>query len=98
MGEMVDRQALVAATISANEIGNLLGENFDPFLPPASSCEVVEAADDDEGEIEIPDGAKPGPIDIEYKSKLNSNSAYDAAGYSNKNCGQRGTSNGIMGI
>ena len=33
----------------------------------------VEAQDDieeDDGEIEIPDGAKPGPIDVDYKSKI----------------------------
>ena len=28
-----------------------------------------DAEEEDEGEIEIPDGAKPGPIDVDYKSK-----------------------------
>ena len=34
----------------------------------------IEATDDEEEEddasIEIPDGAKPGPIDVDYKSKM----------------------------
>jgi len=64
----------------------------------AKAVEVVEDAEEDEGEIEIPDGAKPGPIDVEYKSKMKSTAAYDAAGYSIKTWGRRGTSNGIMGI
>ena len=63
------------------------------------AVEVVEEdGEEDEGAIEIPDGAKPGPIDVEYKSKLKSSAAYDAAGYSIKTWGRRGKSNGIMGI
>jgi NAD-dependent dihydropyrimidine dehydrogenase PreA subunit/transcription termination factor NusB len=57
-----------------------------------------EEGEEDEGEIEIPDGAKPGPIDVEYKSKMKQSSVYDAAGYSIKTWGRRGTSNGIMGV
>jgi len=64
----------------------------------AKAVEVVEEGEEDEGEIEIPDGAKPGPIDVEYKSKMKSTAVYDAAGYSIKTWGRRGTSNGIMGI
>jgi NAD-dependent dihydropyrimidine dehydrogenase PreA subunit len=57
-----------------------------------------EEGEDDEGEMEIPDGAKPGPIDVEYKSKMKLSTIYDAAGYSIKTWGRRGTSNGIMGV
>jgi len=64
----------------------------------AKAVEVVEEGEEDEGEIEIPDGAKPGPIDVEYKSKLKKSAAYDAAGYSIKTWGRKGTSNGIMGV
>jgi len=64
----------------------------------AKAVEVVEDAEEDEGEMEIPDGAKPGPIDVEYKSKMKPSAVYDAAGYSIKTWGRRGTSNGIMGI
>jgi len=64
----------------------------------AKAVVVVEEGEEDEGEIEIPDGAKPGPIDVEYKSKMKQSSVYDAAGYSIKTWGRKGTSNGIMGV
>ncbi len=64
----------------------------------AKAVVVVEEGEEDEGEIEIPDGAKPGPIDVEYKSKMKQTAVYDAAGYSIKTWGRRGTSNGIMGV
>ena len=65
----------------------------------AKAIEVTEEeGEEDEGVMEIPDGAKPGPIDVEYKSKLKKSASYDAAGYSIKTWGRRGTSNGIMGI
>jgi len=64
----------------------------------AKAVEVVEEGEEDEGEIEIPDSAKPGPIDVEYKSKMKLSAEYDAAGYSIKTWGRKGTSNGIMGI
>jgi len=57
-----------------------------------------EEGEEDEGAMEIPDGAKPGPIDVEYKSKMKLSAVYDAAGYSIKTWGRRGTSNGIMGV
>jgi len=57
-----------------------------------------EEGEEDEGAIEIPDGAKPGPIDVEYKAKMKLSAVYDAAGYSIKTWGRRGTSNGIMGV
>jgi NAD-dependent dihydropyrimidine dehydrogenase PreA subunit len=64
----------------------------------AKAIVEVEEGEEDEGEIEIPDGAKPGPIDVEYKSKMKQSSVYDAAGYSIKTWGRRGTNNGIMGV
>ncbi len=65
----------------------------------AKAIEVLdEEGEDDEGEMEIPDGAKPGPIDVEYKSKMKKTAGYDAAGYSIKTWGRKGTSNGIMGV
>ena len=57
-----------------------------------------EEGEEDEGEMEIPDGAKPGPIDVEYKSKMKQSAVYDAAGYSIKTWGRKGKSNGIMGV
>jgi len=48
----------------------------------------VEASDDDEeeddGAIEIPDGAKPGPIDVDYKSKMKASKSYDAPEHTSK--------------
>jgi len=64
----------------------------------AKAIVEVEEGEEDEGEIEIPDGAKPGPIDVEYKSKMKLSAGYDAAGYTIKTWGRRGTSNGIMGV
>ena len=64
----------------------------------AKAVVEVEEGEEDEGEIEIPDGAKPGPIDVEYKSKMKLSAGYDAAGYTIKTWGRRGTSNGIMGV
>jgi len=65
----------------------------------AKAIEAIdEEGEEDEGEMEIPDGAKPGPIDVEYKSKMKPSAVYDAAGYSIKTWGRRGTSNGIMGV
>ena len=64
----------------------------------AKAVEVIEEGEEDEGEMEIPDGAKPGPIDVEYKSKMKQSAVYDAAGYSIKTWGRKGKSNGIMGV
>ena len=65
----------------------------------AKAVEVLdEEGDEDEGEMEIPDGAKPGPIDVEYKSKLKASAGYDAAGYTIKTWGRKGKNNGIMGV
>ena len=62
----------------------------------------VEAKEDDEeeddGEIEIPDGAKPGPIDVDYKSKMKPSKAYDAPEHTIKTWGRKGAGNGIMGV
>ncbi len=60
--------------------------------------EAAEEEDEEEGEIEVPDGAKPGPIDIDYKSKMKQTSAYEAPEHTIKTWGRRGTSNAIMGV
>lgn len=57
-----------------------------------------EDEDEDAGEIEIPDGAKPGPIDVEYKSKMKATSPYEAPEHTIKTWGRKGSSNGIMGV
>ena len=62
----------------------------------------IEATDDEEeeedGSIEIPDGAKIGPIDVDYKSKIKPSAVYETAEHTIKTWGRKGTSNGIMGI
>ncbi len=62
----------------------------------------VEATEEEEeeegGEIEIPDGAKPGPIDVEFKAKLKQSASYSAPEHTIKTWGRRGTNNAIMGI
>ena len=63
---------------------------------PIDAEEEIE--DEDDGAIEIPDGAKEGPIDVEFKSKLKQSTSYDAAEYTIKTWGRRGSSNAIMGV
>ncbi len=65
----------------------------------AKAIEAIdEEGEEDEGAIEIPDGAKPGPIDVEYKSKMKLTAGYEVDGYTIKTWGRRGTNNGIMGV
>ncbi len=56
----------------------------------------IEATDEEEEEddasIEIPDGAKPGPIDVDYKSKMKPSAVYEAAEHTIKTWGRKGTS------
>ena len=63
----------------------------------------IEATDEEEEEddasIEIPDGAKPGPIDVEYKSKMKQSPSFEAeTGHEIKTWGRVGTENAIMGV
>jgi len=46
-----------------------------------------EDAEEDDGEFEIPYGAKPGPIDVEYKSKMKKSTSYDAPEHTIKTWG-----------
>lgn len=63
---------------------------------PVDAEEEIE--DEDDGAIEIPDGAKEGPIDVEFKSKIKQSASYDAAEHTIKTWGRRGSSNAIMGV
>ena len=59
--------------------------------------EIPEEADDEI--VEIPDGAKQGPIDIEYKSKIKPSAPFATEeGHTIKTWGRKGTGNSIMGI
>ena len=53
------------------------------------------------GEIPVTwsvDGAKPGPIDIEFKSKIPTSPSYNAGDHTIKTWGRKGTDNKVMGI
>ncbi len=65
---------------------------------PKATEATDEIAEDDGGEIAIPDGAKPGPIDVAYKSKMKPSSPFDASGYTVKTWGRKGVNNGILGV
>ena len=65
---------------------------------PKATEATDEIAEDDGGEIAIPDGAKPGPIDVAYKSKMKPSSPFDANGYTVKTWGRKGANNGILGV
>ena len=43
-------------------------------------------------------GPKPGPIDVEYKSKMGASAPHTVAGVTIKTWGREGTDNGIMGV
>ncbi len=60
----------------------------------------VEEIAGDEGGPAIPilDGPKSGPIDVDYKAKMRSTSAYSASGYSIKTWGRLGADNKQMGV
>ena len=51
-----------------------------------------------EEEMEVPDGAKPGPIDVDYKSHMPASKPYAAADHTIKTWGRRGEDNAIMGV
>jgi len=66
--------------------------------PKPSEAGADEIAEDEGGEFEIPDGAKPGPIDVAYKSKMKPSVPFDANGYAIKTWGRKGANNGILGV
>ncbi len=60
----------------------------------------VEEVADEAGGADIPvlDGPKPGPIDVEYKSKMKATAPFDASGYTVKTWGRRGADNKQLGV
>jgi NAD-dependent dihydropyrimidine dehydrogenase PreA subunit len=44
------------------------------------------------------DGIKPGPIDVEYKSKMGASAPHSVGGNTIKTWGREGSDNGIMGV
>lgn len=67
-----------------------------PIAPaPAIEGQPAPAA---EIPVEVPDGAKPGPIDIEYKSHMPSSDVYKVEDHTIKTWGRKGKDNAIMGV
>jgi NAD-dependent dihydropyrimidine dehydrogenase PreA subunit len=53
----------------------------------------------EESMVEIPEGAKPGPIDVEYKSHMPSSTSFTTEeGNVIKTWGRKGTDNAVMGV
>ena len=48
--------------------------------------------------MEVPDGAKPGPIDVDYKSHMPASKPYAADDHTIKTWGRRGEDNAVMGV
>ena len=65
--------------------------------PKAAAEEEIEELD--ESSVEALDGAKPGPIDVDYKSKMKQSPSFEAeTGHEIKTWGRVGTENAIMGV
>ena len=73
-----------------------------PGAKPKPKVEAPQGQATEQAEevMEVPDGAKPGPIDVEYKAHMKPSEAYTVAGSGNsiKTWGRQGTDNGIMGV
>ena len=65
---------------------------------PKPEGQAEKTAEDDSDEMEVPDGAKPGPIDVEFKSKMPSTKPYNAGDHTIKTWGRKGEDNQVMGV
>ena len=65
--------------------------------PPAADGAPAPVA---EIAVEVPEGAKPGPIDVEYKSHMPASDGYKVkdSDYTIKTWGRKGTDNAVMGV
>ena len=63
-----------------------------PVPKPGQPAAAIEEAE------EAPEGAKPGPIDVNYKSKMPSSKPYAVEGHTIKTWGRRGEDNLVMGV
>ena len=67
--------------------------------PKVKVAEEEEIEELDESAAEAFDGAKPGPIDVDYKSKMKQSPSFEAeTGHEIKTWGRVGTENAIMGV
>ena len=66
---------------------------------PKVASEEDEIEEIDGANVEAFDGAKPGPIDVDYKSKMKQSPSFEAeTGHEIKTWGRVGTENAIMGV
>lgn len=74
--------------------------NAKPKPKVAAPEQTTGAAAAQEEVFEAPEGAKPGPIDVEYKSHMPASAPYKVEGTGNviKTWGRKGTENQIMGV
>lgn len=74
--------------------------NAKPKPKPAKPQGQQQQETSQEEEMEVPDGAKPGPIDVDYKSHMPPSQPYkvESNGNTIKTWGRKGTDNKIMGV
>lgn len=63
-----------------------------PIPKPGQQVAAIEEAED------MPEGAKPGPIDVNFKSKVPASKPYAVEGHTIKTWGRRGEDNLVMGV
>lgn len=67
--------------------------------PKVAAPEAQQQTTTEEEVIEVPEGAKPGPIDVDYKSHLPPSEPYKTeGGHVIKTWGRKGTDNKVMGV
>ena len=72
-----------------------------PNAKPIPKPEIIDTSSTTPTQlVEVRDGAKPGPIDVEYKSHMPSTVPYTVSANKNiiKTWGRQGTDNGVMGV
>lgn len=70
-----------------------------PNAKPKPTAAVAQEEIANDEVVAIPDGAKEGPIDVEYKSHMKPSSPYKTpGGYSIKTWGRKGSGNAILGV
>jgi len=87
------------ALIKLEEMTPLAQIVSDAKPKPVIKEEQPEAAGGPTGQVWKGGGVKPGPIDVEYKSKMGPTAPYKTAeNYSIKTWGRVGSDNGVMGV
>ncbi|MBM3903998.1 MAG: ferredoxin [Thaumarchaeota archaeon] len=93
--EKIEQEAAIKRLEELTPLAKIV-PNAKPILKP----EISEGTPTAAAQIEVRDGAKPGPIDVEYKSHMQSSAPYTVTANSNiiKTWGRQGMDNGVMGV